>query len=116
MQIDRRAAIAAATALPAAALAVAPAVASPGFPSVYNVRDFGAAGDMIADDASAIQAAIDACGVAGGTVYFRAGRYLINTGLRIGNNPNTEIIELVGEGRPGRFQLLRHRVGFDCHE
>jgi hypothetical protein len=103
MQIDRRAAIAAATALPAAALAVAPAVASPGFPSVYNVRDFGAAGDMIADDASAIQAAIDACGVAGGTVYFPAGRYLINSGLRIGNNPNTEIIELVGEGQPGVF-------------
>lgn len=34
--------------------------------SVYNVLDFGAEGDGLRYDASAVQAAIDACNAAGG--------------------------------------------------
>lgn len=43
----------------------------------FNVRDFGAAGDGIHKDTSAIEKAIDACAKAGGgTVHFPAGKYL----------------------------------------
>lgn len=43
---------------------------------VYNVRDFGAAGDGQTLDSPAIQAAIDACANTGGTVLLPPGRYL----------------------------------------
>ncbi len=43
---------------------------------VYNVRDFGAAGDGKTFDTSAIQKALDACRAAGGTAEFPAGNYL----------------------------------------
>jgi polygalacturonase len=39
---------------------------------IYNVKDFGAAGDGKTDDAVAIQKAIDACSAAGGRVLFPA--------------------------------------------
>ena len=43
--------------------------------SIYNVIDFGAAGDGQANDAAAIQRAIDACTAAGGgTVLLPAGK------------------------------------------
>jgi hypothetical protein len=47
---------------------------------VYNVRDFGAKGDGVTLDTTAIQAAIDACHQArGGTVLFPAGDFLSGT-------------------------------------
>ena len=45
---------------------------------VVSVRDFGAVGDGVANDTVAIQAAINAVGSSGGTVYFPAGTYLIS--------------------------------------
>src|SRR5689334_10497470 len=45
----------------------------------FNVRQFGAQGDGQAKDTQSIQAAIDAAGVAGGTVFFPPGRYLSGT-------------------------------------
>jgi polygalacturonase len=46
-------------------------------PKVFNVREFGAAGDGKTLDTAAIQKALDACGKAGGgTVRFPAGTYL----------------------------------------
>ena len=51
---------------------------TPGFPQ-FNVRQFGARGDGLAKDTQAIQAAIDAAGARGGTVYFPPGKYLSGT-------------------------------------
>ena len=54
------------------------AAPSPGLPQ-FNVRRFGAKGDGQAKATAAIQAAIDAAGVAGGTVFFPAGNFLSGT-------------------------------------
>jgi len=51
---------------------------TPGFP-LFNVRQFGARGDGLTKDTKAIQAAIDAAGAHGGTVYFPPGKYLSGT-------------------------------------
>jgi polygalacturonase len=51
---------------------------TPGFPQ-FNVRQFGARGDGLAKDTTAIQAAIDAAGALGGSVYLPPGRYLSGT-------------------------------------
>ncbi len=42
---------------------------------MLNIKDYGAVGDNIADDTVAVQAAIDACAVAGGEVYTPPGNY-----------------------------------------
>lgn len=46
----------------------------------FNVKDYGAVGNNVANDVTAIQNAINAAAVAGGTVYFPPGVYLINSG------------------------------------
>ncbi|HSW15478.1 MAG TPA: glycosyl hydrolase family 28-related protein [Solimonas sp.] len=46
-----------------------------------NVRNYGALGNGISDDAAAIQAALDAVPASGGNVYFPAGRYLVHSTL-----------------------------------
>lgn len=51
---------------------------APGFPQ-FNARQFGARGDGLAKDTKAIQAAIDAAGALGGTVYLPPGKYLSGT-------------------------------------
>jgi len=51
---------------------------------ILNVRDFGAVGDGVTDDAAAIQAALDAANAAGGAeVFIPDGVYAIKTSLRI---------------------------------
>src|SRR5690606_10759765 len=51
---------------------------------IYNVRDFGAVGDGVTDDSTAIQAALDAANAAGGgEVYIPDGVYAIKTTLLI---------------------------------
>jgi len=47
--------------------------------SQFNVRQFGAKGDGQTKDTKAIQSAIDAAGVTGGTAYFPPGNYLSGT-------------------------------------
>src|SRR4051812_19506725 len=47
---------------------------------VYNVHDFGAKGDGVTLDSTAVQAAIDACARdRGGTVLIPAGDFLVGT-------------------------------------
>jgi len=52
------------------------------FPS-FNVRTYGAVGDDSTDDTSAIQSAITAANVAGGTVFFPAGTYKTTSALTL---------------------------------
>ena len=58
-----------------------------------DVRDFGAAGDSLSDDAPAFMAAIASLPPGGGTVRIPAGRYLLRRGLRLDRG-----IMLSGEG------------------
>ncbi|MCX6317745.1 MAG: glycosyl hydrolase family 28-related protein [Bacteroidetes bacterium] len=52
----------------------------------FNVKDFGAKGDNITNDAVSIQKAIDSAkSVGGGIVFFPAGNYIIDTTLYIKN-------------------------------
>ena len=63
--------------------------------STYNILDFGAIADDGIDDSAAIQAAIDACGAAGGgEVYIPAGTFLISSTINI----MVSNITLSGEG------------------
>lgn len=59
---------------------------------VYNVKDYGAAGDGVTDDAAAIQSALNAG--AGKLVYFPAGTYLVGTTLKV---PSSTTVR--GQGR-----------------
>lgn len=62
--------------------------------AVFDVKDFGAKGNGTANDASAIQSALNACNTAGGgTVFFPTGTYLIKTQLFCYSN---QIIDLNG--------------------
>lgn len=76
--------------------AIGPAGPSPWL----NVKNspFNAVADGVADDAPAIQAAINACDPnRGGTVFFPQGKYRVGTGLIV----TYQGTELVGEGMPG---------------
>jgi len=72
--------------------------------TVLDVRDYGAVGDGVADDAFAIQTALDtANSVGGGTVFVPEGTFIIGTQLSIysntsliGVNPGASIIKATG--------------------
>ena len=53
---------------------------------VYDVKDYGAVGDGVSDDTTAVQAAIDAALVTGGVVFFPGGDYVITTELQCENS------------------------------
>jgi hypothetical protein len=80
----------------------------------FNVKKFGASGDGSADDAPAIQKAIDAALADGGTVYFPAGRYRIKSTLTVaGNSAHADSINWItlrGEG--GGSKLLGDGVEY----
>jgi len=61
-------------------------------PGTFDVRQFGAKGDGRTLDTKAIQAALDACGQAGGTVRFTAGTYLSQP-ITIRTNKTTVLID-----------------------
>ena len=65
----------------------------------FNVLDFGAVGDGVANDTAAIQAAINAVfSSGGGTVYFPKGTYLV-TGLSLNWAASSTSIRIVGAGK-----------------
>ena len=70
---------------------------------IYNVRDFGAAGDGKTLDTAALQAAIDACNAdRGGTVLIPAGDFLIGT-TELKSNVTLHLTpqgRLLGSSRP----------------
>lgn len=96
---------------------------SPGI-RVYNVKDYGAAGDGITDDTVAIQNTINTVFAAGGgTVYFPIGIYIVGGALQTnisGINYNSQLyvpqtnldnlsrttISFLGEVSPNLFQSL----------
>lgn len=49
----------------------------------YNVKAFGAAGDGVTDDTSAVQDAFNEAATTGGSVYFPSGTYLITSPLTV---------------------------------
>jgi hypothetical protein len=58
-----------------------------------SVKDFGAAGDGVTDDTSAVQAAATACKASGQALYFPAGTYLLTP-----NQVDVAEIETFGDG------------------
>jgi hypothetical protein len=65
----------------------AAALPDPSSASVFDVRDYGAIGNGVADDSAAIIAALNAANAAGGAaVYFSAGTYLVNQTLPLYQN------------------------------
>jgi hypothetical protein len=68
--------------------------------ALFNVLDFGAVGDGVTDDASAIQAAIDAADDAGGgVVFFPQGRYnVVHTPYFALDMDETRSVHLSGVG------------------
>ncbi len=67
----------------AAALVLAAAAAAAAQKESVNVKDFGAKGDGLKNDSAAIQKALDAAGKDGGEVFLPAGRYRLNSGLKV---------------------------------
>jgi len=70
----------------AAACVVRPgpaAAQTPPADSVFNVKTYGAVGDLTTDDTAAIQATINAALAAGGTVWLPAGRYRTTSPLML---------------------------------
>jgi hypothetical protein len=67
---------------------------------VFNVTDYGALGDGTTDDTTAIQAAVDAAEVSGGTVYFPTGTY-VATGLTV-----TATVLLRGDGETSLIKSI----------
>lgn len=85
---------------------VDPAVV-PQDPGIYNVKSYGATGDGSTDDATSIQAALDAANTAGGgVVLVPEGTYKVNTGLTVYGGTI-----LRGTGRGQRFSTFSSETG-----
>ena len=73
---------------------------------VINARDFGASGDLSADDTAAIQAAVNASG--GNTIYFPAGQYRLTAPITA-----SQSISILGVGNgagPGAAEQSNSQV------
>jgi hypothetical protein len=61
----------------------------------FVVTDYGAVGDGATDDTTAVQAAFTAAAVAGGTVYFPDGTYLLTSNIVVGSGVS-HIVNILG--------------------
>ncbi|MCC6696463.1 MAG: glycoside hydrolase family 28 protein [Candidatus Hydrogenedentes bacterium] len=97
-----------------------PQLARPAFPDVvFNITDFGAVGDGLANNRQAINAAIDACtNAGGGTVLVPAGEWLTGA-IQLKSNVNLHL----AEGAILRFSIdpkdylptvFTRWAGFEC--
>ena len=79
------------------------------FPDVvFNVKDFGAKGDGVADDTAVIQNAIDAANaLGGGIVFLPSGTYLITDTLTLYNNIHFQGLGGIGSGASSTLILAR---------
>lgn len=75
---------------------------------VINVKDYGAKGDGVTDDSTAIIAAATALTASNGTLYFPAGDYLINS--RIGLPANIDVT-IMGAGKFTTAILVNNTSG-----
>lgn len=92
---------------PASQLAAGTFAAGVTFWHVYNVYDFGAKGDGVTDDITAITAAINAAGATSGKVWFPYGTYLISTPITLLSAYNS--VELMGDGKGS---IIQAKAGF----
>src|SRR5579885_2890154 len=76
-------------------------------PTTYNVKQFGALGDGITDDTSAIASAITAATSSGGIVFFPAGTYLTTTQTLVSN------VILAGAGEGATIIKLKNATNGD---
>jgi hypothetical protein len=91
-----------------------------GLNTFFNVKNplYGATGNLVSDDTSAIQAALDAAGAIGGIVWFPAGQYKISATLNVpakvsllGAGPFASIISQSS----GSAQSISFRAGADAN-
>jgi hypothetical protein len=76
---------------------------------MVNVKTHGAVGDGSTNDTAAIQAAIAAVPVTGGTVYFPAGTYIVSSTLTIDKDSTT----LLGVGAASVLRVPSSALGID---
>lgn len=74
----------------------------------FNVQNYGATGDGTHDDTIAIQDAIDAAALAGGTTFFPSGTYKITSTLTMQTG-----VSLLGEGSEASV-IKQHTDNVDC--
>jgi hypothetical protein len=83
-------------------------------PNIFSIRDFGATGDGVTPDTSAIQAAIDACTkLGGGTVLLPPGNYLSGT-ITLKDNVTLHVgpsARLLGSTSLADYPSVRHDAG-----
>jgi hypothetical protein len=79
---------------------------------VINVKDWGAVGNNLTNDATAIQNAINYCiSRGGGTVFFPSGNYVVRSGLVVGSGSDLGV-RLVGSGKGNTYIFAGSLSGF----
>jgi pectate lyase-like protein len=74
--------------------------------AVFNVKDYGAVGNGVTDDTTAVQAAINAAAVAGGIVYIPLGNYRTTVTLTV-----PRLVSMFGAG--GEVSVIKPVAGID---